>query len=86
MLNDTTKRCTIGPAGPRKAGTCSMFHVPRLAAARQVKAAEMWAKHRRCGQIPFEDPTFQLSEKYHGCLGYIGDYTTQLYGDCIKPL
>ena len=29
----------------------------------------------------------QLSnEKYPSCLGYIGDYTTQLYGDYNKPL
>ncbi len=29
----------------------------------------------------------QLSnEKYPGCLGYMGDYTTQLYGDYNKPL
>ena len=29
----------------------------------------------------------QLSnEKNPGCLWYIGDYTTQLYGDCNKPL
>ena len=26
------------------------------------------------------------NEKNLGCLGYIGDYTTQLYGDCKKPL
>ena len=24
-------------------------------------------------------------EKKLGCLGYIGDYTTQLYRDCNKP-
>ena len=24
--------------------------------------------------------------KNPGCLGYIGDYTTQLYGDYFKPL
>ena len=24
--------------------------------------------------------------KYPGCLGYIGDYTTQLYGDFNEPL
>ena len=30
---------------------------------------------------------FQLSnEKNPGCLGDIGDYTTQLYGDYNKPL
>ncbi len=29
----------------------------------------------------------QLSnEKKTSCLGYIGDYTTQLYGDYNKPL
>ena len=26
------------------------------------------------------------NEKNPGCLGYIGDYTTQLYGDYNKPL
>ena len=26
------------------------------------------------------------NEKNPGCLGYIGDYTTQLYGDYHKPL
>ena len=26
------------------------------------------------------------NEKYLGWLGYIGDYTTQLYGDYNKPL
>jgi len=31
-------------------------------------------------------PSFQLSnEKNPGCLGYIGDYTTQLYRDYYKP-
>jgi len=30
---------------------------------------------------------FHLShEKFPGCLGYIGDYTTHLYGDYNKPL
>ena len=24
-------------------------------------------------------------KKQHGCLGYIGDYTAQLYGDHNKP-
>ena len=27
-----------------------------------------------------------MKENKHGCLGYIGDYTTQLYGDSNKPL
>ena len=32
-------------------------------------------------------PLAQLSnEKKHGCLGYIGDYTTQVCGDYNKPL
>ena len=32
-------------------------------------------------------PLAQLSnEKTHGCLGYIGDYTTQVCGDYNKPL
>ena len=42
---------------------------------------------------PFQAPKrkarrwFQMSnEKNTGCLGYIGDYTTQLYRDCNKPL
>ena len=27
-----------------------------------------------------------MKKNKHGCLGYIGDYTTQLYGDFNKPL
>ena len=30
--------------------------------------------------------TYMSNEKNPGCLGYIGDYTTQLYRDCNKPL
>ena len=33
-----------------------------------------------------EDETNLTNEKTPGCLGYIGDYTTQLYGDYNKPL
>ena len=31
-------------------------------------------------------PGEQLTKRVPGCLGYIGDYTAQLYGDCKKPL
>ena len=34
----------------------------------------IWAKH------------YVSNEKNPGCLGYIGDYTTQLYRDYNKPL
>ena len=37
--------------------------------------------------LGFWFPSFQMShEKNPGWLGYIGDYTTQLYRDCNKPL
>ena len=27
-----------------------------------------------------------INEEHAGCLGYTGDYTAQLYGDCDKPI
>ena len=36
------------------------------------------------GNSPID--SYEVSnEKNPGCLGYIGDYTTQLYGDYSKP-
>ena len=28
---------------------------------------------------------YKWTTKKHGCLGYIGDYTSHSYGDCNKP-
>ena len=33
----------------------------------------------------FATPHIGAFDKSPGCLGFIGDYTTQLYGDCNKP-
>ena len=51
-----------------------------------IRPAIFWGNERwHWGVVGFFD--FQLSnEKNLGCLGYIGDYTTQLCGDCNKPL
>ncbi len=34
----------------------------------------------------FQHPSWAMKKRATGCLGYIGDYTTQLYGDYNKPL
>ena len=34
----------------------------------------------------FFEELIWATKKNTGCLGYIGDYTTQLYWDCNKPL
>ncbi len=37
-------------------------------------------------KIPFGSQGKMSDEENPGCLGYIGDSTTQLYGDYNKPL
>ena len=50
---------------------------PSIVSASRVQAY-LWSEVIR--------PKDMSNEKNPGCLGYIGDYTTQLYGDCDKPL
>ena len=39
-----------------------------------------------CGCFTVVGPSDRVSNEKTGCFGYIGDYTTQLYGDYNKPL
>ena len=42
--------------------------------------------HFRASKLSARPSLPILSEKSEKCFGYIGDYTTQVYGDYIKPL
>ena len=56
---------------------------------RKVDATHQDGLVRTLGQLAVLNMTngYQMSnEKQPGCLGYIGDYTTQIYGDYSKPL
>ena len=65
-------------------GTCQYLVVHHFRWAGAEKAEQDGATERGKSVAV---AVFHLShEKFPGCLGYIGDYTTQLYADYSKPL
>ena len=55
---------------------CTPLHGPTVRSCGHLCCGQ-WLNTKRC---------FHVSNEKTGCLGYIGDYTAQFYGDYNKPL
>ena len=62
-------------------------------AKKKLQSSKLWSRQKGI-QVALHSEIWlnervwvsQLSNEKKSCLGYIGDYTTQLYGDYNKPL